>query len=85
MNKNDSSQVTTRLKRIVTSINGSSEVKDIREFVNEYLLAKDSRALREYYNTVSPDINIQHTYTDSAGREEVFEIPIGIDFFWPDL
>ena len=64
---------------------GSEEKKDIREFVNDYLLAKDSRALREYYNSVSPDIDIQHTYTDDAGREEVFEIPIGIDFFWPDL
>ena len=85
LNKDSSTQVTTRLSYIITSVNGLAEKKDIREFVNDYLLAKDSRALREYYNTVSPDIDIQHTYTDDAGREEVFEIPIGIDFFWPDL
>lgn len=85
LDKDSSTQVTTRLAYIITSVNGLTEKKDIREFVNDYLLAKDSRALREYYNSVSPDINLQHTYTDDAGRKEVFEIPIGIDFFWPDL
>ncbi len=85
LNKDSSTQVTTRLAYILTSVNGLTERKDIREFVNDFLLAKDSRALREYYNEVSPDINLQHTHTTDAGREEVFEIPIGIDFFWPDL
>ena len=85
INKDSSTQVTTRLAYVVTSVNGLSEKKDVREFVNNYLLAKDARALREYYSEVSPDINIQHTYTDEAGREEVFDIPIGIDFFWPDI
>mgnify|MGYP001604905222 CR=1 FL=1 len=85
INRDSSTQVTTRLAYVVTSVNGLSEKKDVREFVNNYLLAKDARALREYYNEVSPDINIQHTYTDEAGREEVFDIPIGIDFFWPDI
>jgi hypothetical protein len=85
LNKDASTQVTTRLAYIITSINGLTEKKDIREFVNDFLLAKDSRALREYYNEVSPDISIQHTYIDDAGREEEFDIPIGIDFFWPDF
>jgi hypothetical protein len=85
INKDSSTQVTTRLAYIITSVNGLSEKKDVREFVNNYLLAKDARALRDYYSEVSPDINIQHTYTDEAGREEVFDIPIGIDFFWPDV
>ena len=85
LNKDASTQVTTRLSYIITSINGLSEKKDVREFVNDFLLAKDARALREYYSEVSPDVNIQHTYTDDAGREEVLDIPIGIDFFWPDV
>tara|TARA_R110002050_G_scaffold50529_2_gene116805 strand:+ start:411 stop:1154 length:744 start_codon:yes stop_codon:yes gene_type:complete len=85
LKKDSSTQVTTRLSYIITSVNGLAEQKDVREFVNDYLLAKDSRALREYYNKVSPDIDIQHTYTNDAGREEEFDIPIGIDFFWPDL
>tara|TARA_R110001606_G_scaffold17101_1_gene67203 strand:+ start:42 stop:785 length:744 start_codon:yes stop_codon:yes gene_type:complete len=85
LNKDASTQVTTRLSYIITSINGLSEKKDVREFVNDFLLAKDARALREYYSEVSPDVNIQHSYTDDAGREEVLDIPIGIDFFWPDV
>lgn len=85
LDKDSSTQVTTRLSYIITSVNGHTERKDIREFVENFLLAKDSRALRDYYTEVSPDINIQHTYTNEAGGEEAFDIPIGIDFFWPDL
>jgi hypothetical protein len=36
------------LKYIITSVEGAREKKDIRDFVDNYLLAKDSRALREY-------------------------------------
>jgi hypothetical protein len=39
IDKNSSPQVTTRLKRMILSVNGSSEVKDIREFVDKYAMA----------------------------------------------
>ena len=48
INKDNVAEVTTRLKYIITSVNGMTEKKDIREFVDKYLLAKDARALREY-------------------------------------
>jgi len=40
-------EISTRLKYIITSIDGDSDKKTIRDFVDGYLLAKDSRALRE--------------------------------------
>jgi hypothetical protein len=84
INKSNSSEVTTRFSHIVKSINGSTEKKDIREFVNNYLLAKDARALRKYYQEISPDLDTQVYLNTAEGREEVVDLPIGLNFFWPD-
>lgn len=84
VNKNSSTQVTTRLKHLITSVNGNTDVKDIREFVDNYLLAKDARALREYYAQVSPDLNLKFEYTNEEGGQEDVDLPITVNFFWPD-
>lgn len=84
INKDTTSEVTVRLNHMVTSINGSSDPKDIREFVNNYFLAKDARAFRQYYNELSPDINLMVSVTNSEGVEEDVTLPISINFFWPD-
>jgi hypothetical protein len=77
-----STDVTTRLKHIITSVEGKRDQKDIREFVDNYLIAKDARALREYYSQVSPDINLK--YFSEDGADGGIDIPISINFFWPD-
>jgi len=84
IHKDNLTEVTTRLKRMITSVNGLIEAKDIREFVDKYLLSKDARALREEYNKVSPDMELKFTFTNENGDEEVADLPIGISFFWPD-
>jgi len=84
INKDNIAESTTKLKRMITSVNGLRETKDIREFVDNFLLAKDARALREYYIKVNPGINLSVQVTTSDGGEEVIDLPIGIDFFWPD-
>jgi hypothetical protein len=76
-----SSDVTTRLKHIITSIEGKRDQKDIRDFVDNYLIAKDARALREFYSKISPDVNLKY-YPENA--EEGIDIPISVSFFWPD-
>jgi hypothetical protein len=81
INKNSNPELSTRLKYIITSVNGESENKNIREFVNKYLLARDSRALREYIKLVQPDVDLNYI-TDSG--EEV-TMPMGLSFFWPDF
>ena len=81
LNKNSSTITTSRLKYIITSINDRREKKDIREFVDNYCLAKDARAIREFYTSISPDVNMIYY---KEGREEAADIPIGIGFFWPD-
>ena len=80
VNKNASPELTTRLKYLITSVNGDRETKTIRDFVDNYLLARDSRALREYIKQIQPDINLN--FTDDSGEEVA--IPINLSFFWPD-
>ena len=84
INKETTSEVTVRLSHIITSINGSTDKKDIRDFVNNYFLAKDARAFRAYYNEIAPDINMKVVLIDAEGVEEDVDLPIGINFFWPD-
>jgi len=84
IHKGTSPESTTRLKRMITSVNGSREVKDIREFVDNYLLAKDARALRAEYQRIQPDIIMKVEVRNQAGGEEDVDIPISLNFFWPD-
>jgi hypothetical protein len=84
INKNNIAEVTTRLKHMIVSIDGTRERADIRKFVDGYLLAQDARAIREEYVRVSPDINLSFTYTYEDGSEEEVALPIGLNFFWPD-
>ena len=80
INKEGSSDLTTRLKHIITSVDGSEEKKDIREFVDNRFLARDSRAFREHISQTQPDVNL--SYVLDNGEEVV--VPIGLNFFWPD-
>ena len=84
INPNTTTDVTTRLKHIITSVEGKREQKDIRDFVDNYLIAKDSRALRQHYGKISPDINLKYTPEDVDYVGEGIDIPISISFFWPD-
>jgi len=84
IHKGTSPESTTRLKRMITSVNGSREVKDIREFVDNYLLARDARALRAEYQEIQPDIIMKAEVRNQAGGEEDVDIPINLNFFWPD-
>ena len=84
INKDNIAEVSTRLKYMITSINGSEERADIRKYVDNYLLAKDARALRDEYSRVSPDLELTFMFEDSEGVEKEATLPIGINFFWPD-
>lgn len=80
INKDSSPELSTRLKYIITSVNGDREAKTIREFVDNHLLARDSRLLREYIRQVQPDVDL--TFTTTSGEEVA--IPVNLSFFWPD-
>jgi hypothetical protein len=82
INKESSAELSTRLKRMITSVNGDAEIKTIRDFVDNHFLARDSRAFREYVKQIQPDINIK--FYPENGPDGGVDIPIGINFLWPD-
>jgi hypothetical protein len=79
---NTSPEATTRLKHMVLAVDGDEEQKTIRNFIDNYLLARDARAFREYVSQIQPDVDL--TFFPGSGREPI-NIPIGLNFFWPDL
>ena len=81
IDKDASPEMSTRLKYIITAIEGDPDKKAIREFVDNFLLAQDSRALRNYIKLVQPDVDL--TFFPEGSNNDA-TIPIGLNFFWPD-
>jgi hypothetical protein len=84
LNKNASAEMSTRIKYLITAVNGDYEKKTIRDFVDNQLLAIDSRALRNYITEIQPDTNLTFNYEARNGDFVDIDIPININFFWPD-
>ncbi len=84
INKNASPELSTRLKYMLLSINGDEKNETVREFVDYHFLARDSRAFRKYINNFQPDVDLKVTVETGDGGEEDVDIPISLNFFWPD-
>lgn len=82
LNKDSSAELSTRLKRMITSVNGDAENKTIRDFVDNHFLVRDSRAFREYVRQIQPDVNLK--FYPENGPDGGVDIPIGVTFLWPD-
>jgi len=76
-------ELTTRLKHQITSVNGNYDQASIRDFVDNYLLAKDSNFLRSHIITITPDIDLTVSFTLSSGREVTESLPLTTEFFFP--
>ena len=81
--KENAPEMTIRLKHMITEVDGSRDRKEIRDFIDNYFLARDARAFREYYSSIQPDVDMSVTL-DINGEEEVVDLPITLNFFWPD-
>ena len=80
--KDASPELSTRLKYMITSVDGNEDIKTIREFVDNRFLARDSRAFRSYVSEMQPDIDL--TFYPDNGPEKGVTIPLGVNFLWPD-
>ena len=76
-----SPELTTRLRHVVTSVNGDDSVATINEFVNN-MLARDSLFLRQQIQKVSPDIQLEQEI-ELGGESVSVAIPMTVNFFWP--
>ena len=84
INKTANNELTTRLKYMILSINGNYERSAVRQFVDTAFLARDSRALREYYTQVSPGVETKVKFQTEFGDEEDINIQFTSNFFWPE-
>jgi len=76
-------EITSRLKHQILSVNGNYEPKDVRDFVDNFLIAKDSNPLRSYMTSISPDIDLSINFTLSNGKEITQSLPLTAEFFFP--
>lgn len=81
--KDNIPELSTRLKYMIQSVDGVTDRKAVRDFVDQRFLARDSRAFRKYVADLQPDIDMRFYPED--GPEDGVEIPIGVTFLWPDL
>jgi hypothetical protein len=82
INKDSSAELSTRLKHMIVAVNGDSERKNVRAFVDNEFLARDSRAFRNYLRDFQPDVDMK--FYPENGPEGGVDIPIGVSFLWPD-
>ena len=82
INKDFSGDVTTRLRYMIKSVDGKTDVGSINKYLNG-MLARDSRAFRQFVKEISPDLDMKFTYTHEDGETEEASISMGVGFFWP--
>lgn len=76
---------TTRLKYMITSVDGNRDRKAVREFV-DVMIIRDVRAFREKYKSVAPDVDFDLTIECTSCATTIkTRLPFGANFFWPDL
>jgi len=86
LNKNgQSAEITTRLKHVITSVDGNTDKAFIRKFVDTELLSRDSIELRKFIRQNSPDLDMTFNFTCShCNTEDRSEVPMTVQFFWPN-
>jgi len=75
-------EMTTRLKRRITSVDGDNTPSVINNFVDNEFLAVDSLAFRQYADDITPDVDMTYYYT-MDGEEKEIVVPMTTQFFWP--
>lgn len=75
--------LTDQLRLMIRSVNGSTDVGIINQFVNSLPVA-DSRRLRTLYKKLAPSVELINTFTcNFCDYETDMEVPFSQDFFWP--
>jgi len=79
-----SSELTTRLRCTLVSVDGNTDKQYIKKFVETELLTRDSLALRTYILFVTPNIDLNFNFVfNDCQHEEKTGGPLTATFFWP--
>lgn len=82
LGKDVSADITTRLRYMIISVDGKEEISHINRYING-MLARDSKAFRNYVKSISPDMDMTFTHTYDDGETEALPVTLGVNFFWP--
>lgn len=78
------SDITTRLKKVITEVDGNSDKAFINAFVDNNLLAVDSLPFREHLRSITPDVDMTYNFECSlCAYDEEIAVPMTVQFFWP--
>ena len=83
LSSDTTSNLTTRLKKMMLSVDGNSDKAFINNFVDNEFLSRDSYPFRENLLKVTPDIDMKVIVKDSNGEDAEVMLPITLRFFWP--
>jgi len=83
ISEEQSSELTTRLKHMILTVDGKSEKPYINNFVDNEFLSRDSLAFRQYLSSITPDVDMTTKVVDSTGKESEVAVPVTVRFFWP--
>lgn len=79
-----SNEITTRYRRMIVEVNGNRDTGYISNFVVNQLRAGDSKQLRKYVASITPDLDLTFNYESPfTGDTEALKIPFGMGFFYP--
>lgn len=80
-----SRDITTRLRYQIISVDGEKDPKVVNNFILNEFFAMDSRAFRDHYNSLTPDVdfNVGFICNNCGHVEEEMALPISVNFFWP--
>ena len=76
-------ELTTRLKKMILSVDGKSDKATINSFVDNEFLSIDSLEFRNYVQSLMPDVEMLTTIKFSSGEESEVSVPMTVGFFWP--
>jgi len=83
VNKREEFTLLDQIKMLVVSIQGMSDKAVLSQALGQ-MPASDCRYLRKQYDLMVPTVDLKGTFIcDECNYEEVLEVPLTADFFWP--
>jgi len=77
-------ELTTRLKYLISSVNGDTNPQRINSFVMDELLSRDIVEIKKIIKKTTPDIDTSiSSVCHHCSAQFTFDLPININFFWP--
>jgi hypothetical protein len=75
--------MTSRMKKMIVSVDGKSERAHINKFVDTELLSVDALEIRKYIFSITPDVDMSTIATYADGTESEVVVQVTAQFFWP--